>query len=143
VLAAVKLEFSGVLVLMASLLTSALPSLAHHSFAAEFDANQPITLKGTVTKIEWMNPHIYLYLDVNDENGKVVNWAAEGAPPNMLYRQGWRKDSVKLGDIVTVDAFRAKDGSPTVNVQSVLLPDGRKVFVGAPGDVGPKNTSAR
>src|SRR5579871_4930046 len=88
------------IVLLATLLATAVPVLAHHSFAAEFDANQPITLKGVVTKVEWMNPHIYVYLDVKDENGKVVNWAAEGAPPNALYRNGWRKDSLKPGDAI-------------------------------------------
>ena len=138
-----KFGVSGAFVLLTSLVTGSLPVLAHHSFAAEFDANQPITLKGVVTKLEWMNPHIYLYIDVKDESGKVVNWGVEGAPPNTLYRQGWRKDSLKPGDVVTVDAYRAKDGSSTVNVRSVLLPDGRRVFAGSADDGGPKSTAVR
>ena len=125
-------------IVLASLAAAALPLLAHHSFAAEFDVSQPVTLKGVVTKVEWMNPHIYIYLDVKDENGKVVNWAVEGAPPNTLYRNGWRKDSLKAGDTVTVDAYRAKDGSPTVNVRTIQLPDGRSVFAGSTDDGGPK-----
>lgn len=133
-----KFHFRAVLVGIALVLTAGLPLLAHHSFAAEFDANQPITLKGVVTKVEWMNPHVYFYLDVKDENGKVVSWAAEGAPPNALYRNGWRKDSLKPGDAITVDAYRAKDGSSTVNVRVVILPDGKSFFAGTTDDGGPK-----
>jgi len=133
-----KFHFRAVLVGIAFALTAGLPLTAHHSFAAEFDANQPITLKGVVTKVEWMNPHIYFYLDVKDENGKVVNWAAEGAPPNALYRNGWRKDSLKPGDVITMNAFRAKDGSSTVNVRVVILPDGKSFFAGTADDGGPK-----
>ena len=132
-----KFNFPAV-VLLVSGLGAALPALAHHSFAAEFDASQPIKLKGVVTKVEWMNPHIYIYLEVKDENGKVVNWAAEGAPPNSLYRNGWRKDSLKAGDAVTMEAFRAKDGSSTVNVRVVVLPDGRSFYAGSTDDGGPK-----
>ena len=133
----VKLTFTAV-VLLASGLNVTLPVLAHHSFAAEFDASQPVKLKGVVTKVEWMNPHIYIYLHVKDESGKVVTWAAEGAPPNSLYRNGWRKDSLKAGDAVTMEAFRAKDGSSTVNVRVVILPDGRSFFAGSTDDGGPK-----
>ena len=128
---------------LAGLLLATVPVLAHHSFAAEFDANSPITLKGTVTKVEWFNPHIYLYVDVTDSNGKVVNWAVEGGPPNSLYRLGWRKDSLKPGDAIVIEAYKAKDGSSTANARQVMLPDGRKVFAGSADDGGPKSTSSK
>jgi len=103
---------------------------AHHSFAAQYDKDKPITLKGTVTRLEWANPHIYFYMDVADANGVQANWAIEGQAPNVLYRAGWRKDATKVGDIVTVDGFLARDGSKLVNMQTALLADGRKLFVG-------------
>lgn len=103
---------------------------AHHSFAAQYDKDKPITLTGTVTRLEWANPHIYFYMDVADAHGAQANWAIEGQAPNVLYRAGWRKDSTKVGDIVTVDGFLARDGSKLVNMQTALLADGRKLFVG-------------
>ena len=126
-----------------ALFVAAVPVSAHHSFAAEFDVNQPVTLKGTVTKIDWLNPHIYLYVDVKDADGKIVNWSVEGAPPNTLYRLGWRKDTLKPGDPVTIDAYKAKDGSSTANARNVVLPDGRKVFAGSADDGGPKATPTK
>src|SRR5205823_556055 len=93
---------------------------------------KPVTLKGTVTKVEWMNPHVYYYLDVKDSSGKVRNWAVEGAPPNVLYRRGWKKDSLKVGDVVTVEGFLPRQaGLHDINGRSVTLADGRKVFGGA------------
>jgi hypothetical protein len=116
---------------------AACPLLAHHSFAAEYDSTKPTKLVGTVTKVEWMNPHIYYYLDVKDAAGKVTNYAVEGGTPGSLYRQGWRKDSLKIGDVVTVEGYLAKNGSNTVNGRKVILPDGKRVFGGSADDGGP------
>src|SRR5215470_14662576 len=85
-------------------------ALAHHSFAAEFDSAKPVTLKGTITKVEWTNPHTYFYVDATDENGKKGEWAVEGGAPNVLYRQGWKPDTLKIGDKVVITASRAKNG---------------------------------
>ena len=119
------------------LLCAVAPLVAHHSFAAEYDKNRPIKFTGTVTKVEWMNPHIYYYVDVKDASGKVTNYAVEGGTPNSLRRQGWGKDSLKTGDTVTVDGFMAKNGSNHVNGRTVTLPDGKKVFGANADDGGP------
>ena len=113
----------------------------HHSFAAQYDSNQQVTLKGTITKVEWMNPHTYFYVDVPDETGKVINWAVEGGAPNVLYREGWKPTSLKQGDKVTILGSRARDGSHLVNALSFQLPDGRCVFAGTsgPGGAGTPN----
>ncbi len=127
----------GILAAGVGLLVSATPVLAHHSFAAEFDDKQPVTLKGTVTKIDWMNPHIWIYIAAKDESGKVTQWQCEGGPPNTLTRNGWNKSSLKEGDQVTIEGFKAKDATNTCNGRSVTLPDGRKVFAGSAEDGGP------
>ena len=123
--------------LCASLLLSAVTLVAHHSFAAEYDNNKPIKFTGKVTKVEWLNPHIYVYVDAKDGSGKSVNYAIEGGAPNSLFRQGWRKDTLKVGETLSVDGFLAKDGSNTVNARTFTLPDGRKVFSGNAEDAGP------
>lgn len=116
---------------------SALPILAHHSFAAEYDDKKPVTLQGTITKVEWMNPHIWIYLDGKDNSGKAAKWQCEGGAPNSLTRNGWNKNSLKVGDAVTIEGFLAKDGSNSCNSRSVVLPDGRSVFAGSTEDGGP------
>lgn len=133
-----KDRFTYIFLALFGLPFASAPLAAHHSFAAEFDSNEAIVLQGTVTKIEWMNPHVYFYVDVKDTSGKVVNWALEGGPPNVLYRQGWRKDTLKPGDTFTVDAYRARDGSTTASMRTATTPDGRKIFVGTANDGGPK-----
>jgi len=111
----------------------AVPVFAHHSFAAQYDRDKPITLVGPVTKIDWINPHARFFVDVKDANGKVVNWEVELAAPAMLMRRGWTRSSIKLGESVTVSAFLAKDGSNLANASTVTLVDGRKVFAGSSG----------
>jgi len=127
----------AVSVLCAALLLSAVPLVAHHSFAAEYDNNKPIKFSGKVTKVEWLNPHIYVYVDVKDNSGSTVNYAVEGGAPNGLFRQGWRKDTLKVGDSLSIEGFLAKDGSNTVNARTWVLPDGKKVFAGNAEDGGP------
>jgi hypothetical protein len=110
---------------------------AHHSFSAEFDAKKPVTLTGTVTRMKWVNPHAWLYIDVKDKKGKVTNWALEFGLPGSLYRRGWRQKDLPVGATVTVTGYLARDGSPTANAATVALPDGRKLFAGSSGTGAP------
>jgi hypothetical protein len=116
---------------------------AHHSFAAEFDANSPITLKGTLTKMEWVNPHGWIYVDVKGPDGKVTNWAVEAGAPNALLRRGLRKTDFPNGTEVVIEGFRAKNGSNTINGRSVKMLDGRNFFMGSSGTGAPGDGAER
>ena len=115
---------------------------AHHSFAAEFDANQPVTLKGTVTKMEWINPHSWIHLDVKNPDGTVTQWMIEGGTPNTLVRRGFTKASLQPGTEVTVEGFRAKNGANRANGADLILSDGRRLFMGSSGTGAPKDPEA-
>ena len=123
----------SIILLSAGLLITALPALAHHSFAAEYDANKSITISGIVTKFEWTNPHARFYVDVKDDQGNVINWNLELASPNMLVRNGWKRTSLKEGDVVVAVASQAKDGTNTASLTTVTLANGTVLtFMAAP-----------
>lgn len=124
-----RLAFGSLVAL--GLMALATPAMAHHSFEAEYDGTKIMTFTGIVTKVDWVNPHAWVYVDVKNPDGTVTNWGLESGAPNALYRAGWRKDDLKVGDTVTFEAFLAKDGSHTAAARQVKLPDGRKVFAGS------------
>ena len=115
---------------------AAAPAVAHHSFSAEFDVTRTIKVTGKVTSMRWSNPHAWIYVDVEGDGGKVVNWAFETATANGLYRRGWRKDDLEPGTVVTVEGYLARNGTPTANASSITLPDGRRLFAGAAPNEG-------
>jgi hypothetical protein len=123
-------------VLVAGVVTTA-TTVAHHSFAAEFDAKQPVTLKGVVTKMEWINPHTWIHLDVKNPDGTTTAWMIEGGTPNTLVRRGFTKASLQAGTEITVEGFRAKNGANRANGADLILPDGRRLFLGSSGTGAP------
>ena len=125
------------LALLTAVLLCAAGVQAHHSFGAEYDLNKPFTLTGTITKVEWTNPHSHFYLDVKDQAGKVVNWQYEGYNPAVLLRVGWKRDTMlKVGDTITVFGWQARDGGPWAHSREITLADGRKLFFGPPAGTG-------
>jgi hypothetical protein len=124
-----KRKLVTVCAVVSSLALSAATLSAHHSFAAQYDVNKPITIEGTVTKVEWMSPHVYFYVDV-ETDGQVVNYGVENGAPTRLYRQGWQPDTLEIGDTVVVEGSLARDGSPLVNASNVSM-DGRRLFAGS------------
>jgi hypothetical protein len=132
-----RTHFGAVIAAGLGLLLPAAPALAHHSFGAEYDESKPVTVTGVVTKVDWENPHMHFYIDVKDDAGDVVHWKFEGFPPNMLIRQGWRRDiTMKLGDTVTVFGWRARDGSNFAHSREVTWADGKKLTSGPPANTG-------
>jgi hypothetical protein len=131
-----KIRSLTVLAVGVGVILAAVPLLAHHSFAAEYDRTKPVTITGAVTKVEWINPHARFHMDVKDDSGKTVNWEIELGSPAGLIRRGWTRNSLKIGESVTVAGFLAKDGSSLVNSTTVTLSDGRRVFAGSSSDAG-------
>ena len=122
---------------------AAVPVIAHHSFAAEFDAKRPVKLRGTVTKMEWINPHSWIHIDVKTADGKVEKWMVEGGAPNALLRRGWNKNSLLPGTEILVEGFQAKDGATRANGRDITFPDGKKLFVGSSGIGAPDERPER
>jgi hypothetical protein len=121
------------------LLAGAATAVAHHAFAAEFDANRPIKLKGTVARTEWINPHTWIHIDVKRPDGKVERWMIEGGPPNALFRRGFTKNSLPIGSEIVVEGYRAKDGSLRGNGRDLTFSDGKKLFLGSSGTGAPRD----
>ena len=125
----------------AALLIAAAPAVAHHAFSAEFDATKPVRLRGTITKMEWINPHSWMHVDVSNDDGTIDSWMIEAGPPGALVRRGWKKDSVQPGTEVLVEGYQALDGGLRANGRDVTLPDGTKLFAGSSGTGAPLDGS--
>jgi hypothetical protein len=138
-----KARLLTITLLVTGVMTTTSTVLAHHSFAALYDANKPIRLVGKLTKIEWTNPHSYFHIDVKGANGQVSSWAVEGAGPGALSRRGFKRGDIKIGDTLIVQGYLAKSGARLVDGRLVTLPDGRVINGGTPGDGGPGSTPAR
>jgi hypothetical protein len=133
---------SGTVALACMLALMPPPAEGHHSFSAEYDGNKPITLKGTVKKMEWINPHAWIHLDVKNPDGTVTSWMIEGAAPNALIRRGWNRNSLQPGTEITVEGYLAKDGSKMANGREMTLPDGKRLFAGSSGTGAPYEKEA-
>ena len=131
----------SLLLAAATVLLSAVPALAHHSFSSEFDIHQPVTLQGVVTKVDWVNPHCFIYIDAEDKDGKTTNWAVETGSPNALHRRGVRKADFVVGSVLTVQGYKAKSGLPVAKGGTIKLPDGRDLLVGSSGTGAPRDNA--
>ena len=129
------------MVLFAALLFNGVPAWAHHAFAAEFDANKQVQLKGTIAKMDWINPHAWLHIDVKDSDGTITRWMVELGPPNSLLKRGWTKQSVPAGMEVIVVGYQSKDGAKRANGRDITLPNGKQLFAGSSGTGAPYETT--
>jgi hypothetical protein len=123
---------------LAGFLVAAVPGRAHHAFTAEFDATKPVKLRGTVNKVEWVNPHAWIHVDVKGQDGSIVKWMIEAAAPNALFRRGWTKDSLPVGTEIVVDGYQARDGTNKANGSVITYSDGKRLFVGSSGTGAPE-----